>query len=145
VLLPLAIVALALANVFGQRPDTTSAAAAAATVGLYAPSTVRSGLIFEARFDIRAQQELRDARLVLGPGWLEGMTLNTISPSPTDETSANGQLVLDLGRIHAGERHLLFLQFQVNPTNAGRRAQPVDLYDGSQRILSIDRTITIFP
>ena len=140
-----AVPVLALLNVFGQRPGTESATAAAAKLELTAPSRVRGGLIFQARFTIEARQDLKKAMLVLDPGWLEGMTSNTIVPSPIGEASANGKLNLTLGHIPAGQSYVLFMQFQVNPTNVGRRSQDVTLYDGTQRLLAIDRTITVFP
>jgi hypothetical protein len=37
------------------------------------------------------------------------------------------------------------MQLQVNPTNVGRRAANVALYDGDTRLLTVHRTITIFP
>ena len=40
---------------------------------------------------------------------------------------------------------MFFLHFQVNPTEVGRRLQDVALYDGEERLLSIDRTVTIYP
>jgi hypothetical protein len=143
-LLP-AIVLLALLNVFGQRPSTTTESASAATLKLVAPSRVRSGLLYQARFRVTAHRDLKSATLVLGPGWLESMTLNTIEPSPVNEGSDNGRLTLELGHIPAGGSHLLFLQFQTNPTNVGHRSAPVTLRDGSEQLLHIDRTITVFP
>ena len=73
------------------------------------------------------------------------MTINTIEPSPTDETSENGRLALTLGPIKAGDSFLLFMQFQVNPTNVGRRSQDVELRDGDTHIATIHRTVTVFP
>jgi hypothetical protein len=143
-LLPLVGV-LALLNLFGQRPQTTTAGVERAGLKVYAPARVRSGVLFEARFHVTAKQELKKATLVLDPGWLEGMTLNTIEPSPLDESSANGRLSLELGHVPAGESYLLFLQFQVDPTNVGHRSQTVELFDGQERLLTIHRTITIFP
>ena len=134
-----------LLNVFGQRPDTVKAAAPAASLKLYAPSRVRSGLYFQARFTITAHEELKNAILVLDPGWLEGMTMNTIEPSPIAEGSRDGKLVLELGHVQKGSRYLLFIQLQVNPTNVGRRSQDVAFYDGETLLSTIDRTITIFP
>ena len=116
-----------------------------ALLSLYAPSRVRGGLLFEARFHITAKQNLRNATLVLSSGWLEGMTVNTIEPSPTSEASKNGSLSLELGHIPAGRTFLLFMQFQVNPVNVGRRAQDVALYDGNRKLLELHRTITVFP
>jgi hypothetical protein len=73
------------------------------------------------------------------------MTLNTMEPSPVNEASDNGRLSLDLGHIPAGRSHILFLQFQTNPTNVGHRDASVTLKDGDQTLLYLHRTITIFP
>jgi hypothetical protein len=134
-----------LLNIFGQRPSTWTEAAPSAKLKLYAPARVRSGLLFEARFHITAVSDLKKARLVLGPGWLESMTVNTIEPSPIGEASDNGKLSLELGHIPAGASHLLFMQFQTNPTNVGNRSAPVTLYDGDRELLHVNRTITIWP
>ena len=140
-----AIPLLAVLNVFGQRPSGTDAAVASARLNVYAPSRVRGGLLFEARFHIWAKDDLQKAILVLSPGWLEGMTVNTIEPAPVNEASMNGRLSLELGHIPARQSFLLFMQFQVNPINVGHRAQNVTLYDGGQKVLELHRTITIFP
>jgi hypothetical protein len=140
-----AVPMLALFNVFGQRPHTASATAPAAKLELSAPSSLRGGLLWEARFTVAARQELKDAILELDRGWMEGLTINTIEPSPVGEGSRNGRLVLDLGHVPAGQEHVLFLQFQVNPTNVGRQGQAVRLYDGKELITTLHRTLTVFP
>src|SRR3954470_1331209 len=134
---------LALLNLFGQRPGGSDAAATAARLQVYAPARVRGGVLFEARFHIRATQEIKKAILVLDPGWLEGMTVNTIEPAPAGEASANGRLSLELGPNPKGQSYLLFMQCQVNPTNVGHRRQNVQLYDGSRKLLELHRTITV--
>jgi hypothetical protein len=138
--------ALGLANVFGQRPSTQVADAAAAKLTLYAPTRARGGLLFSARFHVTAHQELKNAVLVLDPGWAEGMAINTIAPSPLGEGSKNGRLTFQLGHIPAGQSYILFMQFQVNPTNvAWHRPQNVELDDGDTKVLTIERAITIYP
>jgi hypothetical protein len=134
-----------LLNVFGQRPDTSTASGSGASLKVYAASHVRSGLYYEARFTIDAQRDLKNAMLVLNSGWAEGNTINTIEPSPINEASRDGNLVLTLGHIPAGRSYILFMQIQVNPTNVGRRSQDVSLYDGDTLLTSIDRTVTVFP
>jgi hypothetical protein len=143
--LVLVIPVLALLNVFGQRPTTSRVESAAASLKVVAPAHVRGGLIYMARFHIVAHRELKKATLVLEPGWLESLTINTMEPSPVGEASDNGRLTLDLGHIPAGTSHLFFMDVQVNPTNVGRRSQDVALYDGDTKLLEIHRTITIFP
>ena len=141
-----AVPVVALFNVFGQRPDTTTLVSPAASLKIYAPSKLRGGLLYEARFHVTARQELKDASLVLGTGWAEGMSINTIEPSPVSEASNNGRLSFELGHIPAGQSHILFMQFQVNPTNvAFGRPQTVWLTDGKTRLITYERELTVFP
>jgi hypothetical protein len=141
-----AVSILGLADVFGQRPTTIRADVPKATISLYAPTAIRGGDFMEARFHITAKQDVKQARLLLDPGWAEGMSMNTVEPSPVGEASANGRLSFDLGHIPAGGSFILFLQFQVNPTNvAWHRAQNVELLDGNQVIARLHRTINVFP
>jgi hypothetical protein len=145
VLLLIAPLALGLANVFGQRPETKLVTVPKAKLKVYAPESVRGGLYFEARFTITALRELKNATLVLDPGWMEGMTLNTVEPAPIGEASRDGNIVFELGHVPAGEEHIFFLQFQVNPTNVGRRSQDVALYDENKLVVKVDRAITVYP
>lgn len=139
------VLLLGLLSAFGQRPATDVAAADGVELEVYSPDRLRGGLFSMARFTIRADRELRDATLVLDPGWIEGITLNTIEPAPVGEASRDGRLSLQLGHVPAGSKHVLYVHFQVNPTNVGRRAQDVDLLDGETRLLHIDRSVTVFP
>jgi hypothetical protein len=136
---------LGLFNLFGQRPTTDTAEGSAARLDVYSPIRVRSGLYFESRFHIHAREAIEEATLVLDPGWLEGMTLNTVAPGPVGEASRDGRIAFDLGHIPAGGEHILFLHFQVNPTNVGSRSQDVALFDGDERLLALDRSVTVFP
>jgi hypothetical protein len=136
---------LGLLNRFGQRPELSSTPTARAQLDLFAPDTVRGGLLFEARITVHALQELRDARLVLANGWTEGMTINTIEPSPLGEASHDGHLSLDLGHVPKGDEHVLWLQLQVNPTNVTHRSADVELFDGDSHVLTQRHTITVFP
>jgi hypothetical protein len=137
---------LALLDVFGQRPTTQTATAPSASLELYAPEHLRSGLLWSARFHIRANEELKKAILVLDPGWAEGMSINTVEPSPIGEGSKNGRLSFELGHIPKGQSYILFMQFQVNATNvAWRRPQNVELDDGDRRILFLHHHVTVYP
>lgn len=136
---------LALVDLFGQRPESSTASAGSAQLSISAPSRVRGGLLFQARFRITARKKLDRAALVLDRGWLDGLTVNAIEPQPVSETSLNGKLALDLGPISAGQSYVLFVDYQVNPINVGHRDQTVTLYDGNRSLLTIHRAITVFP
>jgi hypothetical protein len=137
--------ALGVANVFGQRPSGVTRETRDARLKVYAPTSVRGGLYYEGRYTVEAKRELKKATLYLSQGWLEGITVNTIEPSPVGEASRNGSLSLELGHIPAGETHTLYIQYQVNPTNVGRRSADVQLYDGDEKLMSVHRVLTIWP
>jgi hypothetical protein len=138
--------ALGLANVFGQRPTTARVVVPAAIISVYAPTAARGGDFMEARIHITARRDLRKALLKLDPGWVEGMSMNTVEPVPIGQASDNGRLSFTLGHIPAGKSFILFMQFQVNPTNvAWHRPQNVELDDGNRVLATIHRSITVFP
>ena len=139
------ILILGLLNVFGQRPLTSRAENDQAILSVYSPSRVRGGLLYTARFHVTAKTDLKKVTLVLDPGWVEGMQINSINPQPVDEASRDGWIALDLGHIPAGHSVIYFVEFQVNPTNVGHRSQAVELDDQGKRLFVIHRTITIFP
>ena len=117
----------------------------AATLSVYAPTRLRGGLLWEARFHITAHQELKNAILELGTGWAEGMSINTIEPSPTGEASDNGKLEFTLGHIPKDQSFILYTQFQVNPTTVGHRSRSTWLYDGETELAAVHQKVTIFP
>jgi hypothetical protein len=140
-----AFLLLGLFNVFGQRPHGTTVEAGAASLELYAPTHLRGGLIYEARFTISAHRDVKNAILQLSPGWNESQTMNTMEPSPLGQASRNGDLLLTLGHVPAGQKYRFFIQFQVNPTNVGSRTADATLYDGGTKLVHIHRTLTFFP
>jgi hypothetical protein len=97
------------------------------------------------RFEVRAERELRNARLVLDNGWFEGVTMNTVAPGPVGEASRDGDVSYELGHVPAGQRHVLWLQAQVNPTTVSRRDVFVELYDGDRLLARHERTLTVLP
>ncbi len=139
------LIALGLANVFGQAPTTSRAATPAAVLSVSAPDRVRGGLLYTVRFHVSAVREVKKALLVLDPGWVDGMQVNSVNPQPASEASRDGRLVFDLGHIAAGHSTLTFIEFQVNPTTIGRQGQNVELDDGPTRLMTIHRSITVFP
>jgi hypothetical protein len=139
------VLVLALVDAFGQGTSTTRAEAGAATLSVTAPSAVRGGLLFQARITTEAHTELKDAMLVLNQAWLNGLTVNTIEPSPLNEASRDGSLALDLGHLPAGSKHVLYLEYQVNPTTVGSRTLRLELQDGETPVTTLDRMLRIFP
>jgi hypothetical protein len=135
----------ALFNLFGQRPSTSLASTPLATLKVYSPSRLRGGLLYTSRFTVTAHRELKKAQLILWGGWMEQLTFNAVVPQPVSQASANGRLTMELGHIPAGKSFILYISYQVNPTNIGHRSQDVQLDDGKTEIVKIHRTVTFFP
>lgn len=136
---------LGLLDLFGQASGTTHAAAATAELSVSAPTRVRSGLLYTARFEIRARLSIRQATLVLAQGWFENVQVNSYVPQPVSQASRDGRVAFVLGHISAGQSYVFYLQFQLNPTDVGRRNEDVELDDGTRPIVRIHRTATVFP
>jgi hypothetical protein len=140
-----AVLVLGLLNAFGQVESVDFAEASVARFEVSAPTKLRGGLFFEARYRVEAIEEIEDATIVLDRGWLEDITLNTVEPAPVGEASRDGKIALQLGRIPSGDQHVLYLHFQVNPTALGLRSQDVELYDGERLLVAFDREAMVWP
>src|SRR5213075_2688031 len=125
------VVILALLGFVGQSPSTTRVDEPAATLAVDVPSAVRGGLLYQARFTVVAHQALTNATLVLNDRWIDGLTVNTIEPGPVNEASRDGSLAFELGHLPAGAKHVLYVDYQVNPTTVGSRTLKVELDDGT--------------
>lgn len=140
-----AFVVTALLNVFGQAPSTVWARSSAADLELYAPTSLRGGLLYEVRLRIHAHQDIKQAILKLDGGWLEGYTLNSLEPTPLGQASSKGKLIFTLGHIPASDTYTLYMEFQTNATNVGIHHQGIVLLDGQQRLAEIHRSVTTYP
>jgi hypothetical protein len=136
---------LALLNVFGQDPTSSAANSAAASLKVTGPAALRGGLIFQVRLDITAHQDLSKPQIVMSRGWWQEMSVNSIEPQPSTESTMNGSVVLSYDKLQAGQTLAVWLYFQVNPTNVGRHNENIALYDGQTQLMQIKRSLTVFP
>jgi hypothetical protein len=141
-----ALVLAAVFNVFGQREVESNAAAPAASLQVIAPEHLRPGVIFEGQFRVEAREALAQPTIVLAPGWLDSITLNSLEPAPKDERSRpDGSLALLFPAMPAGGAMTFNTMWQVNPTAYGHKSADVTLLDGDREIAHLDRTTTIYP
>ena len=96
---PTVLIVSGLANIFGRRPLTSTSAGSQAKLTVYAPKAARSGLVYSARFRIDARRELKDATVVIDPGWADGYTVNGLAPQPLTQGSMNGKLRFGFGHV----------------------------------------------
>jgi hypothetical protein len=139
------IAVLGLLDVFGQGTTQSTTQTPAAVLRLTAPAAVRGGLFFQSRVEIRAVRPLEHPRLVLDEGWVEGMQFNSTTPAPVGEASRDGRVVFSYDRVDAGKRLVVWMQFEVDPTNVGHRSYGLELDDADTKVAAIHRDITVFP
>jgi hypothetical protein len=140
-----AIAVLGLLDVFGQTTTQSTARTPAAVLRVTAPPAVRGGLFFQSRVEVRAMRALDHPRLVLDEGWVEGMQFNSAEPSPVSEASRDGRVVLSYDRVDAGDRLVVWFQFEVDPTNVGHRSYGLELDDAETQVATVHRWLTVFP
>jgi hypothetical protein len=138
-------VVAALLNAFGARPQTEEAGAAAGTLKITAPERVRGGLLYQARFQIHADEAIGAPTLVLDKGWIEETSVNTIQPEPAATTTDPKHLKLRFPPLTPGRTLDVYVSLQANPNDVGTHNADVALYDADEEIASIDRTQVNFP
>jgi hypothetical protein len=136
-----AISLLGLTGAIGQ--GTVTSRASELTVN--APETVRGGIFWQARIEVRATRPIEHPRLVFADGWLEGMQVNSIEPAAVSESSRDGRLVLSYGSLEPGDLLRVWMQFEVDPTNVGKRSLALELDDAETPLARIDRDIRVLP
>jgi hypothetical protein len=136
---------LALIGVFGQRTVRSEADTPKAALTLAGPTRLRGGLLFQWKVNVVARQRLAQPKLVLDPGFLNGLTVNTIEPQASQELNRDGRLVLEYDAIAAGEQLTVWIQYQVNPTTVGPRTVRVELDDDQTPITTITKHVRVFP
>jgi hypothetical protein len=145
-LLLLAFVVAALANVFGQRASTASTTSADVTLRVQSPRTVRGGLIYQTRVDVTADRAVQRPVITLDGGWFDGMTLNSVNPSPASQTSGLGGATFQYPPLAAGETMTVWFEWSTNPTEVEwRHPRTVTVGDGGRELVHQTSTITVFP
>ncbi len=138
-------VVLALAGMIGQPTRNLEASEAGARLQVAVPDALRGGLLWRARISVRANRTIEHPRIVLGAGFMEGMQVNTIEPSPAGEASRGPNVVLSYDKLDVGDELVVYLQLQVNPTTVGNQDTSVELDDETQLLARVAHTTRVLP
>ncbi|MFN2583048.1 MAG: hypothetical protein ABR498_09950 [Candidatus Dormibacteria bacterium] len=133
-----------LINAFGQQPVITTLSNPTASLTVESPERLRGGLVFTTAITVVAHADVHDAQLLLSKGWWDGMTLNAVAPQSNMETSDARGITFDYGELQPGDTLHVWISWQVNATTVGNRDQNVVLSDGSQQVIAMPRSYTIF-
>jgi hypothetical protein len=79
---------------------------------------------------VTAHHDISTPQLVFSRGWWESMSENSLEPNPSNQSTQNGSVALSYDKLSAGHTLIVWLYFQVNPTNVGTRSENIELEDG---------------
>jgi hypothetical protein len=107
---------------------------------------VRGGLIYQTRVDVTADRAVQRPVITLDGGWFDGMTLNSVNPSPASQTSGLGGATFQYPPLAAGETMTVWFEWSTNPTEVEwRHPRTVTVGDGGRELVHQTSTITVFP
>lgn len=132
-------------SLFGQRSATVTASGGGATLTVRSPDALRGGLVYQTKITAQGAAAIDAPKLVLSPGFLDGLTINTLEPSPAEEKTVDGHLVLTFPPVEAGDLLTVWIDGQVNPTTVGRRVHEVTLRDGENPLVSARLDVEVYP
>ena len=138
-------VVFAATGAIGQPTQTVVAGDGGARLELKVPDVLRGGLMWRARIAVTTDLDIEHPRLILGPGFVEGMQLNTLEPSPESEASRGPRVVLSYPALKAGDELVVYLQLQVNPTTVGKQDMRVALDDETEQLARVAHTTRVLP
>ena len=136
---------LGVLNLFGQRSTLTRVDASAASLTVDSPERLRGGLVFTSEITVIAHEKLGDAQVQLSSGWFRGMTFNGVVPQPSSMSSSGDTVTLDYGPLDAGQSMPFWISWQTNPTTLGARSETVSVSDGPSQLVSMQRSLLVFP
>ena len=139
------VVVGSLLGFFGRPDSARTASAARAELEVFGPSLIRNGEFFEMRFRVRAHETLTEAVIAIDEAVWEDLTVNTIIPSPVDETHDDGRFLFTLGEVAAGTEFLLKVDLQINPDFIGHNTGVIALLDGEEPITELEYELGVLP
>ncbi len=141
-----ALIAAAVAGLLGgTRSAARTVDAAAASLTVQTPTTLRSGLFFEMRIVVEAKAPIADAVIALPPGLWRDMTINTNIPAATEEAYEGEAFAFHYGPLAAGERIEVKYDGQINPPLFAGTRGSVTLRDGDRDLASVPLSIAVLP
>jgi hypothetical protein len=138
------VVALALSGWLG-RERTWSAEGRGTALEVHTSEIIRNGEFLEMR--VRVTSDAPIAELVIGidESLWEDVTVNTMIPAATDETSEDGEVRMTFARLAAGTAFLFKVDMQINPDIVLVNAGTLTIYDGDAELVATDLSITVLP
>lgn len=138
------VLALGLTGVLGHE-RTWTATADGVELRVHAPEVIRNGEFFEIRVHVESEDPIGTLVIGVDATLWEDMTVNTMIPASTDESSEDGELLFDFPTLEPGTAFLWKVDLQVNPDIVLGNEGTITVYDADDPLVETDVTINVLP
>lgn len=139
-----AVVLLALTGVLGHERDW-DASSNGTSLRIHLPEVIRNGEFLEMRITVEAGQEIGALAIGIEQALWDDMTVNTMIPAATEETSENGEFRFTFGELSPGTSFLLKVDAQINPDIVGGNAGTITVYDADEPLVAATIEMAVLP
>jgi hypothetical protein len=137
---------LAFSGLFGGQPHpTTSIDAPSASVSLQLPRRIRNGEFFEMRIKVETKRPFDDLTLAVSSSYWRDLTINTMIPAPSKETSEDGHYLFSYGKVEMAKSFTIKIDGQINPPLFRGNDGDIELRDGDIVIATIPVQMKVMP
>ena len=130
---------------FAGHETTLTAVANDATLTWHAPERIRNGELLEMRLRVTSGERIGQLVVEIPIALWEDMTINTMLPAATAETSTDGVYRFEYGSLEAGTEFAMKADAQLNPDIFGPNAGTIRILDGPDELVSLPVTIEVLP
>jgi len=139
-----AVVALALTGLLGHE-RLWEAQGGSTSLTVHMPELIRNGEFFEMRVSVESDERIGELVVGIDQELWEDMTVNTLIPAASDESSEDGEYRFTFAELEAGTPFLFKVDVQVNPDILGGNEGVVTVYDGDEVLAQVAVGIGVLP
>jgi hypothetical protein len=139
-----AVVALALSGFLGHERDW-EASSNGTSLRIHQPEIIRNGEFLELRIGVDSADGIGSLAIGIDQALWEDLTINTMIPAASEESSEDGEFRFTFGQLQAGGSFLLKVDAQINPDFLGGNAGQITVYDGDDALVSTTISMDVLP
>jgi hypothetical protein len=139
-----AVMVLGMTGLLGREADWR-AETNGVRLGVHTSEILRNGEFFEMRVSVEADEPITELVIGVDSALWEDLTVNTMIPAASDETSEHGEFRFTFAELDAGTPFLMKIDLQVNPDIVAGNEGTVSVYDGEEPLAAADVTIAVLP
>jgi hypothetical protein len=138
------VMVLGMTGLLGREADWR-AETNGVSLEVHTSEILRNGEFFEMRVRVEADEPITELVIGVDSALWEDLTVNTMIPAASDETSEDGEFRFTFAELEAGTPFLMKIDLQVNPDIVAGNEGAVSVYDGEEPLATTDVTIAVLP